>query len=77
MHHQARGLSRNRDYKSVGKLRAQHRRDLLAGAFKCLSENVSRIAAFRTHMACDATVLGWIAKRIASVELQELRHCER
>jgi len=62
--------------KPIGKLRTQHGRDLLTGAFEGLSKSVSGITALGAHMACDAAVDGWVAKRIASESLQELGHGE-
>src|SRR5215475_6932470 len=63
-------------HKAIRKLRAQHWRHHFAGAFESLPESVSGVAALRTHMTCNAAIYGRIAKRVASIQLQKLRHCE-
>src|SRR5438128_817209 len=63
-------------YKSIGNLRAQHRCNAFSGVLERLPECISRVTAFRAHMASDAAVDGGVAERIASIYLQKLGHCK-
>src|SRR5207253_7547635 len=66
--------SGNRINETIGKLSAQHRCNTFAAAFESLSEGITRIAAFRTHVTRIAAIEGGISKRVHSKHLQKLRH---
>jgi len=67
----------NRIYKTIRKLRPQHRRKVLSIALKSLAERIARAAALGIYVACPAAIDRRIAERIASESLQKLRHRRR
>ena len=61
---------RRRIHKSIGKLRAQHRRYDFTARLERLSKDIPCVTTLRTHVARVAAIDAGIAKRIAPIHLQ-------